>query len=212
MTGVTLYNGLPRSVVTFVTVDNRLPYAFVQIILLQQGYCTFVIIRFGPFTRLFINLAMRMRALFPKFATALGLVEQAFWRVDTFYRMNWCKFLWGNPCRAIETFYHWDAFPLGLRVLDAFLSFRCMKEFGDEFGCDIFARLLKSWRKLQLSPLEHCPLASHCQQSPRILCPRCFVPWILDHGVSFIISVPGAKIPISCFLLDISFYHCLQSV
>ena len=24
----------------------------------------------------------------------------------TFHRMNWCKFLWGNPCKAIETFYH----------------------------------------------------------------------------------------------------------
>ena len=36
---------------------------------------------FGPFSRLFINLAMRIRALFPKSATTLGLVEQAFWRV-----------------------------------------------------------------------------------------------------------------------------------
>ena len=25
----------------------------------------------------------------------------------------------------------------------------------------------------QLSPLEHCPLDSHCQQSPRILCTAC---------------------------------------
>ena len=49
MTGVTLYNGLPRSTATFVTVNNKLPYAFVQIILLQHGYCTFVIILFGPF-------------------------------------------------------------------------------------------------------------------------------------------------------------------
>ena len=22
--------------------------------------------------------------------------------------MNWCKYLWGYPCRTIETFYHWD--------------------------------------------------------------------------------------------------------
>ena len=27
-----------------------------------------------------------------------------------------------------------------------------------------------------LSPFTHCPLVSHCQQSPRILCTRCFVP------------------------------------
>ena len=50
--------GSPRSFVTLVTVDNRLPYVFVQIILLQHGYCTFVIILFEPFSRLFINLTM----------------------------------------------------------------------------------------------------------------------------------------------------------
>ena len=26
----------------------------------------------------------------------------------TFHRMEWGKFLWGNPCKAIKTFYHWD--------------------------------------------------------------------------------------------------------
>ena len=72
------------SVVIFVTVDNSLPYIFVPIILLQHGYCTFVIVLFGPFTRLFINLTMCVRALLSKFATTLGLVEQSFWRVPLF--------------------------------------------------------------------------------------------------------------------------------
>ena len=40
---------------TGVTVENRFPYIFAPIILLQHGYCTFVIILFRPFTRLFIN-------------------------------------------------------------------------------------------------------------------------------------------------------------
>ena len=96
----------------------------------------------------------------------------------TFHRMNWCKVLWSNPCRAIDTFYH-SGFSLRLRVPDAFRSLCCMKEFGDGFGCVTFPRFLISWQKLQLSPLIHCPLDSHCQQSPRILCPRCFVPWFL---------------------------------
>ena len=39
-----------------------------------------------------------------------------------------------------------------------------------------FSRLFISWRKLQLSLFTHCPLVSQCQQSPRILCTRCFVP------------------------------------
>ena len=25
-----------------------------------------------------------------------------------FHKVNWCNFLWGNPCRAIETFFYWD--------------------------------------------------------------------------------------------------------
>ena len=66
--------------------------------------------------------------------------------------------------------------PLGLRVLDDFRLFCCMKEFGDGFDGVTFPRLLISWRKLQLSPLENCPLNSHCQQSPIILCTRCFIP------------------------------------
>ena len=50
----------------------------------QFSHCTFVTILLRPFARLFINLAMRMRALFPKSASIFGLVEQAFWRMPLF--------------------------------------------------------------------------------------------------------------------------------
>ena len=113
---------------------------------------------------------------------------------------------------AIETLFHWDSFFCDFGFSTHFGSICCMKEFGDGFDCVIFPRLLISWRKLQLSPPEHCPLDSHCQQSPRIHCTRCFVPWILDHGVSFIISTSGAKNLISYLLLDTSFHHRFQSV
>ena len=63
---------------------QQVAVCFRLIILLQHGYCTFVIIRFWPSTRLFINLTMCIWALFPEFATTLGLVEQAFWRVPLF--------------------------------------------------------------------------------------------------------------------------------
>ena len=59
-------------------------YPEMQLMLLQHSYCTFVIILSRPCTRLFINLAICVRALFPKPTTALGLVEQAFWRVPFF--------------------------------------------------------------------------------------------------------------------------------
>ena len=97
-------------------------------------------------------------------------------------------------------------FPLGLRVLDVFFTLCCVEEFGDEFGGFIFARLLISWWKLQSSPLDHCPLDSHCQHSPRILCTGGFVPWNLDHDVSLIISSSGAKILIFVYLAR---YFCL---
>ena len=43
-------------------------------------------------------------------------------------------------------------------------------------------------------------------------CPSCFVPWILDRGVSFIISISAPKILISYVLLETSFHHSFQSV
>ena len=59
---------------------------------------------------------------------------------------------------------------------------------------------------------HHCPLVSHCQQSPRILCTRCVVPLIPDHGVLLIISNSVHKILISNFVLDTSLHHSFQSV
>ena len=64
--------------------SQQVALSIMQVILLQHGCCTFVIILFGPFSRLFINLTMCIRVLFPKPTTTLGLVEQAFWRVPLF--------------------------------------------------------------------------------------------------------------------------------
>ena len=68
---------------------------------------------------------------------------------------------------------------------------------------EFFQRLFISWRKLQLSPFTHCPLVSHCQQSPRILCPRCFVPWFLTTAFfsKFPILAPKYLFRISCSIL-----------
>ena len=65
----------------WVTVQNRSPSSSMLLIPFQHSHCTLVNILFRTFARLFFNLAMRTRALFPKSATTLGLVEQAFWRV-----------------------------------------------------------------------------------------------------------------------------------
>ena len=147
------------------------------IILLQHSYCTFVIILFGPFTRLFINLTMCVWTLLPKPATTLGLVELAFWRMPLFTKWviaSSFEVILARPSKQSPTgTYLWD---FGFSMI---FSSCCMKEFGDGFDGVTFPRLLISWRKLQLSPPEHCPLNSHCQQSPRILCTGFFVPGFL---------------------------------
>ena len=51
------------------------------VVYFQHSHCTFVTILFRPFARLFFNMAMRIRALFSKSASTLGLVEQAFWKM-----------------------------------------------------------------------------------------------------------------------------------
>ena len=68
----------------WVSVQNRSPCSLMLLIPFQHNHCTFVTILFSPFAGLFFNLAMRIRALFTKSATTLGLVEQAFWRVSFF--------------------------------------------------------------------------------------------------------------------------------
>ena len=50
----------------------------------QHSHCTFVTILFKPFAVLFFNLAVQIRSLFPKPASILRLVEQAFWRMPFF--------------------------------------------------------------------------------------------------------------------------------
>ena len=131
------------------------------------------------FARLFFNKAVHIRALFHKSATTLGLVEQAFWRVPLF-----TEWIGASSFEVI----------LAKQSKHSTTGTSCLWDFG--FSTD-FSRSVAwknsetdsavsflhaywyRWRKLQLSPLEHCPLVSHCQQSPRILCPRCFVSWFL---------------------------------
>ena len=178
MTSVTVDIGSPRSLVTFVTIDNRLPHVFMPIILLQHGYCTFVITLFGPSTRLFINLTMCTRALFTKSATTLGLVEQAFWRVPFF--TEWIgassfELILAWPSKHSST----GTSSSGTSVFRRFLYILLHERIKRRIRLCHFCSLIASWRKLQVSPLEHCPSASHCQQSPRFFCPRCFVPWFL---------------------------------
>ena len=150
---------------------------------------------------------MRIRALFSQICIHSPTCKTSILEDAIYHIMNWCKFLWGDPCRAIETSFHWD-FASGTS------GSRCISlELGEGFGWVVFARLLISWRKLQLSPLEHCLLAFHCQQYllesfvHAVLSPD-FWPRRLSQNFRFLAS----KFLIRRFCSITSFHQCLPSV
>ena len=50
------------------------------------------------------KLTMCIRALLSKICNHSWSCRANILQGATFHKMNWCKFLWSNPCRAIETF------------------------------------------------------------------------------------------------------------
>ena len=84
----------------------------------------------------------------------------------TFNKMSYCKFFWGNSCKAIQTFSYLGSFSWDSRTL----------------------------------PVGF-PLPTISKNSLYTL----FYTLILDHGVSLMISISGAKILISYIILDTFF-------
>ena len=170
---------------------------------LQYSHCTFVIILFGPFSRLFIDLTMCERALLPKPTTTLGLVEQTFWRVPFFTEWSGASsfqvnLAWQSRHSTTGTFSSGTS---GSRWLSIILPHERIR------------------RRIRLCRFFHaysyrggncnCLLShtarwfSHCQQSPRILCTRCFVPWFLTTAFfsKFPILAQKFLFRISCSIL-----------
>ena len=178
------------------------------ITLFQYSHSAFVIIRFGPFRRLCVNLTVCIRALFPKTGNHSWSCRTSILEGATFHKMSCCKFLWGNPCRAIETFYHWDSFSSGTSGSLILLHERVRRRIRlCHFSTliDIVAETtFVSYRTL---PVE-LPLPTISKNSLYTL----FCSLILDHGVLLTIPTPGPKILISNFLLDTSLHHSFQSV
>ena len=102
--------------------------------------------------------------------------------------------------------------PLGLRVLDDFRSFCCMKEFGDGFNSVTFPTLIHIVAETAIVSFHTLPVG--------FLLPKIFMnslytlfgSLIFDDGVLLKISFSAPNILISNFLFDTSFHHCFQSV
>ena len=143
--------------------------------LLQHGHCTFVTILFGPFARLFINLAMRVRALFPKPATTLGLVEHAFWRMPLFTEwigVSSFEVILAGPSRHSTTGTLAYGTSGSRRMSLILLHERTRRRIR---LCQ-FCTLVDIVTETAIVSFRTLPVGFHCQQSPRILCTRCFVP------------------------------------
>ena len=129
----------------------------------------------------------------------------------TFHKMSCCKFLWGNPCKAIVTFYHWDFFlwDFGFSMLFAHSAAWKNSETNSTVSFSTLINIVAETTIVSSSTLPvGLPLPTISKNSLHTL----FCPLILDHGVSLIIPTSGAKILISYVLLDTSLHHSLQSV
>ena len=87
-----------------------------------------------------------------------------------------------------------------------------MKEFGDGFDLCHFSTLINIVAETAIVSTRTLPVGLPLPTISKNSLYTLFCPWILVHGVSFILSIPGAKIPISYLLLDTSFHHHFQSV
>ena len=102
--------------------------------------------------------------------------------------------------------------PLGLRVLDVFCSFCCMKEFGDGFDGVIFSTLNDIVAETAIVSFYTLPVGFPLPTISKNSLYTLFCSLIFDHGVLLIISISGPKILISNVMLDTSLHHSFQSV
>ena len=113
----------------------------------QHSHCTFVTILFRP-CQAVLQPGDAHESTFHQICNHSQTCRTSILDGATFHRMNWCTLLWSHSCKAIKTFYHWDS---------RRISHSAAWKNSETDSVVIFARLLISWRKLQVSPLEHCP-------------------------------------------------------
>ena len=155
------HRGSPRSVVWFM--------------LLQHGHCTFVTIVLEPFSRMFINLILKICNHSWSFRTSV--LEDA-----TFQRMKWCKFLGGKPCRSIETFYHWDSCLWDFRFSMHFTLSVAWKNSVTDSGVSFFCRFIDIVTETAIVSFRTLPVGFPLPSVSKFSV-HTVLSMILDHGV-----------------------------
>ena len=87
-----------------------------------------------------------------------------------------------------------------------------MKEVGDGFDGVTFTTLIHIVAETRIVSFHALPVGFPLPTISKNSLYTLFCSLILDHVVSFIISISGSKILISKFLLNTSFHHSFQSV
>ena len=152
--------------------------------------CTFVIILFGPFIKQIINLAMCTKALFSEFATALGLVEQAFWRVpliSEWIGASSSKVILARPSRHATT----GTTTSGTSGSLWFSLILPHDRIRRRIWWWTFTTLIHIVAETAIVSFHTLPVGLPLPTISKKSSYTLF-PWILDHGVSLVISVSGA--------------------
>ena len=182
------WNAQPNCCVFDESYTTGLPVLSYSSCFLQHGHGTFVIILLGPLAGLFINLAMRIKALFLKSASILGLVEQALWRVPFFKEWIGASSFEAILARRSSNSSTWASASgtFGSRCISLFLPrSRARRRIRLCRFCTLIEIVSEtanvSFRRLPVG----FPLPTISQNSLSTM----FCPLILDQGVPFIISI-----------------------
>ena len=151
-------------------------------------------------------------ALFNKPTTTLGLVEQTFWRVPLFTKMSYCKFLWGNPCKAIEKHSTTGILSSGTSRSRWFSLILLHERIRRRIWWCNFSTLIDIVAETAFVSFHTLPVGFPLPTISKSSLYTLFCSLILDHGVLLKISASGPKVLISKFLLDTSLHHSFQSV
>ena len=178
----------------------------------QHSHCTFVTILFRPFARRFMNLTMRIRALFSKSASILGHVEPAFWRMPFFTEWIGASSFEVILARQSSHSPTWASASRTSGSRCIFHILPCRRSWRRIWLCR-FCTLFRIVSETAILSFRTLPVSFPLPTISKTSLFTLFCPLILDHGACLIISVSGLKN--SSFvnsLLDTSFHHCLQSV
>ena len=175
-----------------------------MLILLQHSHCTL-------FCWDVLQLGDAHKSTFSQICNHSRTCRTSILEDATFHRMSYCKFLWGNPCKAIATFYHWDSCLWDFGFSMIFAHSAAWKNSEKDSSVQ-FCTLLDIVSETAIVSFRTLPVGFPLPTISKNSLYTLFCSLILDHGVLLIISISASKILISNILLNTSFHHSFQSV